>query len=191
MATLRPETARGVDAKVCGCCGRALPLDRLAELGNTPGGFICAPCGVWAARRATRVPVLLLDPRLPMRWIRRRLQSRQGPIGIAIPILPSADLDRTAAYYQALGLRVSGRYDGYLVLNAGPVELHFINGADLAAPGQAFLHVADAGRLWKQLRSAAVAGIGPVEDQPHGLREFVLTDPDGNRIRVGSPIPEA
>jgi hypothetical protein len=29
-----------------------------------------------------------------------------------------------------------------------------------------------------------------VEDREHGLREFVVTDPDGNRIRVGSPIPD-
>jgi catechol 2,3-dioxygenase-like lactoylglutathione lyase family enzyme len=190
MTTITAETAREVDARACGCCGRSLPPGRLAELGNTPGVFICASCGVWAARRSTRVPVLLLDPRLPVRWLRRRMQSRQDPVGIAIPILPSADLDRTAAFYQALGLRVTGRYDGYLVLNAGPAEMHFTSDGDLVAPGQAFVHVADAGKLWKQLKSAAVAGIGPVEDQPHGLREFVVTDPDGNRIRVGSPIPD-
>jgi len=111
-------------------------------------------------------------------------------MGIAIPILPSADLDRTAAFYQALALQVTGRYDDYLVLNAGPAEMHFTSDGDLEAPGQAFVHVAEAGRLWKQLKSAAVPGIGPVEDQPHGLREFVVTDPDGNRIRVGSPIPQ-
>jgi catechol 2,3-dioxygenase-like lactoylglutathione lyase family enzyme len=118
------------------------------------------------------------------------MQSRQDPVGIAIPILPSADLDRTAAFYQALGLQATGRYDGYLVLNAGPAEMHFTSDEDLEAPGQAFVHVAEAGRLWKQLKNAAVSGIGPVEDQPHGLREFVVTDPDGNRIRVGSPIPK-
>jgi len=190
MTTITAETAREVDARACGCCGRSLPPGRLAELGNTPGVFICASCGVWAARRSTRVPVLLLDPRLPVRWLRRRMQSRQDPVGIAIPILPSADLDRTAAFYQALGLQVTGRYDGYLVLNAGPAEMHFTSDGDVASPGQAFVHVADAGRLWKQLKNAAVAGIGPMEDQPHGLREFVVTDPDGNRIRVGSPIPD-
>ena len=83
---------------------------------------------------------------------------------------------------------MTGRYDGYLVLNAGPAEMHFSSDGDVGAPGQAFVHVADARRLWKQLKDAGVAGIGPVEDQPHGLREFVATDPDGNRIRVGSPI---
>jgi len=140
------------------------------------------------------MPVVRLDPRLPVQWLRRRMQTRQdrqNPVGMAIPILPSADLDRTAAYYRAFGLEVTGRYDGYLVLNAGPAEMHFSSDGDVGAPGQAFVHVADAGRLWKQLKGAGMAGIGPVEDQPHGLREFVATDPDGNRIRVGSPTHDA
>ena len=42
----------------------------------------------------------------------------------------------------------------------------------------------------KQFKSEGVAGLGPVEDRSHGLREFVVTDPDGNRIRVGSPTPD-
>src|SRR4051812_38798901 len=155
MTTITAETAREVDARACGCCGRVLPPGRLTELGNTPGVFICGSCAVWAARRATRVPVVRLDPRLAVRWVRGRVHTSRGPVRMAIPILPSGDLDRTAAYYQALGLRVASRDEGYLVLNAGPAELHFSTGEDLTAPGQAFVHVVDAGRLWKQLKSAA------------------------------------
>jgi uncharacterized glyoxalase superfamily protein PhnB len=66
---------------------------------------------------------------------------------------------------------------------------HFTSEAGAAAAGQAFVLVPDAGRLWKQLKSQGAPGLGPVEDREHGLREFVVTDPDGNRIRVGSPIP--
>ena len=75
-------------------------------------------------------------------------------------------------------------------MQAGPVELHFTTSHDTPAPGQAFLHVPDAGRLWKQLQQRSLTGIGPVEDQASGLREFVVTDPDGNHIRVGSPAPK-
>jgi hypothetical protein len=32
--------------------------------------------------------------------------------------------------------------------------------------------------------------LGRVEDREHGLRGFVVTDPDGNQIRVGSAIPK-
>ena len=194
--TTAADSKDQVEAQRCGCCGRSLPSGRVTELGRTPGVYICGACAVWAARRSTRTPVVRLDPRLPVQWLRRRMESRRDrrdPVGIAIPILPSADLDRTARYYRGLGLEVTGRYDGYLVLNAGPAEMHFTSDGDgdVAAPGQAFVHVADARRLWKQLKAADVAGIGPVEDQPHGLREFVATDPDGNRIRVGSPVDDA
>jgi len=82
------------------------------------------------------------------------------------------------------------RHDMYLVMRAGPVELHFASGHLAPAPGQAFLYVPDAGKLWKELRGSSVAGIGLVEDDPSGLRQFMVTDPDGNRIRVGSPTPK-
>ncbi len=36
----------------CGCCGRE--RRRLAELGSTPGVFICRLCALWAWRRASR-----------------------------------------------------------------------------------------------------------------------------------------
>jgi hypothetical protein len=161
MTTMATHSKGQVDAQRCGCCARIMPAERVTELGTTPGVYICGSCAVWAARRSTRLPVVRLDPRLPVQWLRRRMQARQdreNPVGMAIPILPSADLDRTAAYYQALGLKVTGRYDGYLVLNAGSGEMHLSSDGDVAAPGQAFVHVADARRLWKQLKDAGVAG---------------------------------
>jgi hypothetical protein len=81
-----------------------------------------------------------------------------------------------------------GRYEGYLLMGFRGVELHFTTGPGASAVGQAVVLVPDAARLWKQLKSQAAPGLGPVEDREHGLREFVVTDPDGNRIRVGSPI---
>jgi catechol 2,3-dioxygenase-like lactoylglutathione lyase family enzyme len=110
---------------------------------------------------------------------------------MAIPILYSMDLDRTAAYYAPLGLKLVERHERYLVMGAGSVELHFTSGQFAPAPGQAFLHVPDAGKLWKELQGGGVVGIGPLEDHPSGLREFLVTDPDGNRIRVGSRTPES
>jgi len=44
-------------------------------------------------------------------------------------------------------------------------------------------------KLWKLLRDQGVEGVGDIADQHYGLREFVLTDPDGNRIRIGSLRP--
>jgi hypothetical protein len=44
-----PETP-GSKVPVCGCCGRG--GRRMAELGLTPGVYICRRCSIWAFRRA-------------------------------------------------------------------------------------------------------------------------------------------
>ncbi|GLY33394.1 VOC family protein [Kineosporia sp. NBRC 101731] len=170
-----------------------MPGDRLAELGDTPGVHICAGCALWAARRASRLPDL---HRLThavghlARW-RPGRQRGAGTVNSTIPILPSADLDRTIAFWQHLGFDVADRYDGYLVTHAGGVEIHFSRNHDAPAeggPAQVFIHVHNAAALFARLTGEHVAGLEPLQDQDYGLREFVITDPDGNRIRIGSPL---
>lgn len=173
----------------CGCCGRQRPAGEVAELGVTPGVYICAGCALWAARRAGLLSAL--------REIRIRdllpsfLNRAQAPhtATAAIPILPSGDLDRTAAFYARAGFTDAEHHDGYLLLNNDGVELHFAH-HDTVTPGTCFVHVADATKMWKQLREWGVDGVGEIADQDYGLREFVLTDPDGNRIRIGSASPD-
>jgi hypothetical protein len=183
----------------CGCCGRTLPARGLTELASTPGVYICSGCAVWAARRASRLPDL--------RRVARRVahhglgllagRHRRATFRSAIPILPSGDLDRTTGFWRAVGFEVVERYDDYLVIHADGVELHFTTrpegdeaeGRDGRRPGLAFVHVRDALVLWKRLRSADLAGLGPVQDTDFRLREFVVTDPDANLVRFGSPLP--
>ena len=180
------ETSDKSDLRRCGCCGREFRAADVAELGQTPGVFICTGCALWAARRAGLVAALR---RIPLRSLLPRFGRQHGGsvVRSAIAILPSTDLARTAAFYSILGFHETERFDGYLLLHSGGVELHF-SGRDDAAPGECFLHVADATKLWKQLCDQGSAGVGPIAAQDYGLREFVLTDPDGNRIRIGSPL---
>ena len=123
--TAPTETPHRPDYVRCGCCGREVPANRAAELGVTPGTFICAGCATWAGRRAGRVRSLL-QVRLP--WMIHRIRQRRLPgtaARTAIPVLPSTDLDRTSAFYAAAGYVETGRYPGYLLLNSGNAELHF------------------------------------------------------------------
>jgi catechol 2,3-dioxygenase-like lactoylglutathione lyase family enzyme len=189
MTSLSADAGVEVGPVRCGCCGQARPPDRLVELGSTPGVFICDRCALWAARRSTRMPVIRLDPRAVLGWLRARTRA-ESPVARTIPILPSTDLDRTARFYRSAGMEEVARFEGYLLMGFRGVELHFTTEPGAAGRGQAFVLVPDAGRLWKQLKSQGAPGLGPVEDREHGLREFVVTDPDGNRIRVGSPIPQ-
>lgn len=108
----------------------------------------------------------------------------------AIPILPSGDLLVSEAFYAGLGFEVSGRYDGYLLVHEGQVELHFSQPdapAQPPVPGTCFVHVRDATAYLKQLRERGVGGVSAPVVQDYGLVEFVVTDPFGNRVRFGSP----
>ena len=176
------------NTRSCGCCGRQFPTQQVAELGVTPGVYICAGCAFWAARRAG-VLSALRQIRIPS--LLPRLASRgQAPhtAKAAVPILPSSDLDRTAAFYARAGFDDAERHDDYLLLHNDDVEIHFAH-HDTVTPSTCFVLVTDAMKMWKQLRDQGMNGVGDIADQDHGLREFVLTDPDGNHVRIGSPRP--
>ena len=182
------KVAEGTDRRSCGCCGKPFPAGEVAELGVTPGVYICAGCAFWAARRAGLLSALR---QIRIRELLPRFAGRaQAPhtAKAAIPILPSSDLDRTEAFYARAGFAGAGRYDGYLLMHNDGVEVHFAR-HDTVTPSTCYLHVADAMKMWKLLREQGVEGVGDIADMDYGLREFVLTDPDGNRVRIGSPRP--
>jgi catechol 2,3-dioxygenase-like lactoylglutathione lyase family enzyme len=186
------ETGTGTpsDHLRCGCCGRSLPARRVHELGDTPGVYLCARCALWVAGNLSRFPVVQLDPRRVLRRARRIGRSHgHDTVLQAVPILAASDLDRTRAYYSSLGFRLVERHEHDMVMHSSGMELRFSNRPDTPAV-LVFLQVVDAGALWKRLKSEGVDALGPVQDQPWGLREFIATDPDGNRIRVVSGIPE-
>jgi len=131
------DVVEGTDTR---SCGRQFPAQRVAELGVTPGVYICAGCAFWAARRAGLFSAL--------RQIRiRALVSRfvggaKAPhtATAAVPILPSSDLERTEAFYARAGFADAGRHDDYLVLHNDGVEVHFAR-HDTVTPSMCFLHV--------------------------------------------------
>jgi catechol 2,3-dioxygenase-like lactoylglutathione lyase family enzyme len=165
--------------------------DRLAELGQTPGVYICAPCALWAARRAGPLSALSRVP-VALRRIRSHLRRHRATGDAAVqgttPILASTDLDRTTAFFATVGFTPEERSEQYLVLGSGDAELHFAL-HDTATRGQCLVVVVDALALWKRLREQGISGVGNVADREHGLRDFTLVDPDGNHVRFGSPIP--
>jgi catechol 2,3-dioxygenase-like lactoylglutathione lyase family enzyme len=190
MTTTAPDTTTPSDHLRCGCCGRSMPARRVHELGNTPGVYMCVGCALWVARNLSKFAVLQLDPRRVLRRVRRIGRRRDhGTVLQAIPILASSDLVRSRGYWASLGFQLVEQHEHYMVMHSGGTELHFSNRPDTPSV-LAFLEVVDAGALWKRLKSEGVDGLGPVQDQPWGLREFIATDPDGNRVRIASGVPE-
>lgn len=101
-----------------------------------------------------------------------------------IPIFRVADGVETAAWYARLGFEVEGEHRFapglplYLFLRRGDVRLHLSeHRGDAKHPALAYLYVHDLDRV-------AEAFGADIADQPWG-REVKLTDPDGNRLRIG------
>jgi hypothetical protein len=57
-----------------------------------------------------------------------------------------------------------------------------------STPGACFLHVADVAVVRDRLEIMGPGPVGPIANTDYGLREFTFTDPDGNRVRFGSPV---
>jgi uncharacterized glyoxalase superfamily protein PhnB len=118
----------------------------------------------------------------------------------AVPVLPVRDLAAALDLYGRLGFATRLRDDefsdvvdetyGYAARD--DVRLHLVEQRDaaIAAHASCYLFVDDADALAAEWRDAAAAGevTGPV-DTPHGMREGTFTDPDGNVVRFGAPIP--
>jgi catechol 2,3-dioxygenase-like lactoylglutathione lyase family enzyme len=100
-----------------------------------------------------------------------------------VPVLPSSDLARSATFYARLGYQTVRRYPDYLILSCGSAELHLalmpLEPSQNAAG--AYLRVSGVDDLAQALGLEA-------EDKPWGQREFALSDPDDNLLRVGEAI---
>jgi hypothetical protein len=106
---------------------------------------------------------------------------------LMVPIFRVADAEVAARWYGRLGFSVEGVHrfapdlPRYMFLRLGDVWLQLSEHAGDARPhGLAYLYVDDVDAI------AAEFGV-PVETQPWA-REIQLTDPDGNRLRIGTRI---
>ncbi|MFB7918406.1 bleomycin resistance protein [Streptomyces sp. NPDC056061] len=121
-----------------------------------------------------------------------------------IPILPCRTIEPVLDFYTALGFEVSFRQrnpNPYAVVERGGIQLHFF-GMKRYEPTESFstccIRTDDADGLHEAFRTGLRAAygriptrglprIGPLRDASHGVRQFLVTDPGGNCLRIGQP----
>ncbi|MFH8490317.1 bleomycin resistance protein [Streptomyces longisporoflavus] len=125
-----------------------------------------------------------------------------------IPLFPCHELDETLAFYEAIGFEVTYRQKApnpYAVIRRGDMELQFfrLKGYDpqssystcyVVSDDVDTLHAAFRAGLKQTLGRIPTRGlprIGAVKDMPYGVRQFLMTDPAGNCVRVGQPIADS
>jgi catechol 2,3-dioxygenase-like lactoylglutathione lyase family enzyme len=156
----------------CACCNLEKPVT--VALHCNPDVSLCSDCLDWLSRR-----------------LAKRAAASSGTVRVVSmePTFRVADVDRAVEHYQCLGFDTEYHDATYAFANRDGITVHLahIDTADQATPATIFLHVTDADRLAADWREAGVEVDGP-EDQDYGLREGSHADPDGNRIRFGSPM---
>lgn len=108
------------------------------------------------------------------------------------PVLPVHDMDAAMSYYRSVGFAVVAYDAGYAwVRTCGWEMFHLVLAAGTAPGGSvagAYLHVSDVDEWHRAIRTNAPdVPIGAITDTPWGMREFALTDPSGNVVRIGRP----
>ncbi|WP_338898365.1 VOC family protein [Streptomyces sp. TG1A-60] len=124
-----------------------------------------------------------------------------------IPILPCQTLQPVLDFYEALGFEVTFRQrspNPYAVVERGGIELQFF-GLRQFEPARSvstcYVLTDDVDGLYAAFRAGlketygriptrGLPRIGPLKDMSYGMRQFLMTDPGGNCVRVGQPTSE-
>lgn len=109
-----------------------------------------------------------------------------------MPEMPVRNLTAAIDFYaRVLGFRqeyVHG--DEYAVMKRDGVLLGLIRQRPDAQPGQgrAYAFVSGIDDYYEGVRAAGARVTDPLERRPYGLKDFVIADPDGNRLAFGSEL---
>ena len=154
----------------CGCCGQDKPVEPLRSRSDVA---LCRDCLEWLL----------------------------GRIGVtSTPTLPVVDLPEAVAFYERAGFGVriytdenGDTGDGFAFVDYDGQSVFDLDAAPGMQPSAnragCYLVVNDAA-AWHSRLAAADLPVTPLADEPWGMREFSLTDPSGNRIRIGQGISE-
>jgi ketosteroid isomerase-like protein/catechol 2,3-dioxygenase-like lactoylglutathione lyase family enzyme len=100
-----------------------------------------------------------------------------------------ADVARSLEHYRRLGFTTSEHDETYAFVHRDDMTIHITHDDEGTSTGSTlYIHVDDAAQLAADWRAAGVVVVGP-EDHDYGKREGSHTDPDGNLLRFGSPLP--
>ena len=108
----------------------------------------------------------------------------------AAPILPVRNLTQSVDFYTTkLGFKREWDYGDPVALVCVGRDQHciYLSQAGEGAPrSSVYVHVSDVNAM---LRDIAANGVLPIEgpvDRAWGMREMIVEDPDGHRLRIGS-----
>jgi catechol 2,3-dioxygenase-like lactoylglutathione lyase family enzyme len=112
----------------------------------------------------------------------------------AIPVLFITDPDRSLAFYaEAMGFEPDWSWhdqDGksFHQISLGSIRIYLKQAEAVPAPGCVYLYVDDVDRWHQQLLQKNLPVDTLPSAKPWGNREMCLSDPDGNKIYICTPL---
>ena len=125
------------------------------------------------------------------------MSSSSEVIAAVVPILPVRDLTRAIEFYEHLGFTAKRYRDGdfYTFIQRDGRELHLSKTPELF-PEHNFVRVyfylsaGTVAALEAQCRANGMTIVEPLTPREWKMKEFVLRDPDGNRLIFGESLSE-
>ncbi|MCC5808986.1 MAG: VOC family protein [Ectothiorhodospiraceae bacterium] len=111
-------------------------------------------------------------------------------------VLAVKDLPRSTGFYRdRLGFEVELEMDGWCFLSRGDFRLMLGHCPDEMPASEtndhsyfAYVGVSDADALHREFSQRGVTELSAPESKPWGMREFLVTTPDGHRIMFGQDL---
>jgi Glyoxalase/Bleomycin resistance protein/Dioxygenase superfamily len=120
------------------------------------------------------------------------LMRRAGGVDVT-PTLPVAEMNVACGFYETAGFDVRRYDDGFAFVSLDDqsvFDLDLIETTNPASNGAGSYIITDDVDAWHARLVAAALPVTPVEDMPWNMHEFTLTDPSGNRVRIGRPAAD-
>jgi uncharacterized glyoxalase superfamily protein PhnB len=110
------------------------------------------------------------------------------PISV-IPVFQIKDVDVSVLFYtDVLGFAKSFRYGTYVGLRMGNCELHICPPGDYGprtGGGNAYIICDEVDDYFAKIKAAGAHPRTEPGNRMYGMRDFVIFDPDGNRLSFG------
>ena len=125
-----------------------------------------------------------------------------GRLGVtSTPTLPVRDMAEAVAFYERAGFGVrvytddnGDTGDGFAFADFDGQSVFDLDAApelDPSANRAGCYLISNDADSWHTRMSASGLPVTPIADQSWGMREFTLTDPSGNRIRIGRYVSDS
>ena len=128
-------------------------------------------------------------------------EGRHGVTGVEFHV---ADVEASIRFYEALGFRVTRRWEDWVRLDRDGAELVLMGDAYIRGHDHYFapyldrlprgvgvevsVEVADVDAVYAAAQAAGLRIVKPIQDRDWKARDFRLADPDGFFVRITSPL---